>query len=262
MDEIAERGSVLAPPLGRERVRRRSWGIARFLRRMVIAGLVLTLVPVLLLRWVPAVTSSFMIQRFVTALVAGEDPRIRHWWVGWDDISPAMRLAVVAAEDQTFPTHWGFDLKSIADAAEDNGRRRGPRGASTISQQVAKNLFLWPGKSWVRKGLEAYFTVWIEVHWPKRRILEMYLNLAQFGDKTFGVGGAANIFFYSTPERLGQRDAALLAAVLPNPRRFRPDRPSPYVLRRADWIQVQMRRLGALHLTALDSKRAARGAPR
>jgi monofunctional biosynthetic peptidoglycan transglycosylase len=241
---------------------RRARGLARILRRLVLVFVLLTVVPVLLLRWVPAVTSAFMIQRFVAALLEGEDPRIRHHWVGWDDISPAMRLAVVASEDQKFPAHWGFDLQSIADAASDSRKARGSRGASTITQQVAKNLFLWPGRSWVRKGMEAYFTVWIELLWPKRRILEMYLNVAQFGDKTFGVGGAANYFFFTTPDRLRRHDAALLAAVLPNPNRFRPDRPSPYTQRRAEWIERQMGRLGADHLAGLEPRRKARRASR
>jgi monofunctional biosynthetic peptidoglycan transglycosylase len=127
------------------------------------------------------------------------------------------------------------------DAADDGKRLR---GASTISQQTAKNLFLWNGRSFVRKGLEAYFTVLIEATWPKQRILEVYLNIAEFGDGVYGVGAASELFFHTTPARLGPTQAARLAAVLPSPRRLHADRPSPYVQRRAEWIERQMRQLG------------------
>jgi len=232
--------------------RRRLPRVARLLLRAAGVALAATVLPILLLRWVPPVTSAFMLQRQAGALLHGEDPGIRYRWVGWRGIPPAMRLAVVAAEDQKFPEHWGFDFESIADAAEENESRRRPRGASTISQQVAKNLFLWPRGGWVRKGLEAYATVWIELLWPKRRILEVYLNVAELGDGVYGVGAASERFFGKPPSRLTSRQAALLAAVLPSPRRFRADRPSPYVARRADWIERQMRMLGPAYLAALD----------
>ena len=123
------------------------------------------------------------------------DYRVRQQWVRWSAIAASMKLAVIAAEDQTFPSHRGFDLKSINSALEERERGRRVRGASTISQQVAKNLFLWPGKSWIRKGLEAWFTVLIEALWPKRRILEMHLNIAEFGRGIYGVGAASTIYF-------------------------------------------------------------------
>ena len=141
--------------------------------------------------------------------------------------------------------HFGLDLVAIRKAVDEQEQRGYLRGASTISQQVAKNLFLWPGRSWLRKGLEAYVTVLIEMFWPKQRILEVYLNVAQFGDKTFGVGAASRRFFGKRASALSAREAALLAAVLPNPARMRADRPSPYVRQRARWIQGQMRRLSA-----------------
>jgi monofunctional biosynthetic peptidoglycan transglycosylase len=220
------------------------------LLRLVLAALLATILPLLAMRWVPPLTTSFMVQRFVSSVFQGE-PGVRYRWVAWRNIPRPMRLAVVAAEDQKFPDHWGFDFQSIADAAERNNRRRVPRGASTITQQVAKNLFLWPGRSWLRKGIEAYLTVWIELLWPKRRILEVYLNIAEFGDRTYGVGAASEHLMRKPPRRLTTRDASLLAAVLPNPRRFRADRPSPYVERRAAWIQKQMRRLGSAYLDDL-----------
>jgi len=234
----------------RPRGPRRRPGVRAILARVLLYGFLASVVPILILRWVPPLTSSFMVQRFASALFQG-DFGIRYRWVSWREIPTPVRLAVVAAEDQKFPDHWGFDFESIADAAGRNDRRRVPRGASTITQQVAKNLFLWPGRSWVRKGLEAYLTVWIELLWPKRRILEVYLNIAEFGDRTYGVGAAADHLFRKPPRRLTTRDASLLAAVLPSPRRFRADCPSPYVERRAAWIQAQMRHLGSGYLEDL-----------
>ena len=172
---------------------------------------------------------------------------VQQRWVDWPQISPHAKVAVIAAEDQKFPEHHGFDLESINDALEERERGR-TRGASTISQQVAKNLFLWPGHSWARKGLEAYFTVLIETLWPKRRILEVYLNIAEFGSGVFGVGAASEVYFGKRAARLGAADAALLAAVLPSPKRMRVNAPSRYVRSRQDWILGQMRGLGGVGL--------------
>ncbi len=228
---------------------------ARRWRRRIRRLLSIVLVSVMLLviasagavlawRWMDPATTSFILQRKVSELIAGGAARdVRQQWVDWSAISPHMGIAVIASEDQRFTDHWGFDLDSIQDAIEERRSGGRSRGASTISQQVAKNLFLWPGRSWVRKGLEAYVTVLIEIFWPKQRILEVYLNVAQFGDKTFGVGAASRRFFGKRASALSAREAALLAAVLPNPVRMRADHPSPYVRQRARWIQGQMRRL-------------------
>jgi len=186
-----------------------------------------------------------MIEDWAAAKAGGDGGfTLRQRWTPWQRVSPALPIALVAAEDQRFPDHHGFDFEAIqrAIAEADDGERL--RGASTISQQVAKNLFLWSGRSFVRKGLEAYFTVLIETLWPKRRILEMYLNIAEFGRGIYGVAAASEQFFHTTPDRLDARQSALLAAVLPNPQRFRVDRPSAYVLRRAAWIQRQANQLG------------------
>lgn len=215
--------------------------LGRAALRGLVAVLLATALPVLALRWIAPPTSSFMIQRWVQG-----DPgfRLRYRWTPWDRLSGHVALAAMAAEDQTFPHHWGFDLPALQRAlAEDRPR---VRGASTITQQVAKNLFLWPGRSLARKGLEAYFTVLLEALWPKRRILEVYVNVAEFGDGVYGVGAAADRFFATTPDRLGPREASLLAAVLPNPKRLKVTAPSPYVLERAAWIQAQMSQLGGL----------------
>jgi len=200
---------------------------------------------VLLLRFVPPPLSAVMAADWLDAKVSGDRSFVlRHHWTPWQRVSPALPIALVAAEDQRFPLHHGFDFEAIQRAIEeaDDGERL--RGASTISQQVAKNLFLWNGRSFVRKGFEAYFTVLLETLWPKRRILEVYLNIAEFGHGIYGAAAASEQFFHATPERLDARQSALLAAVLPNPARFRVDRPSPYVLRRAAWIQRQANQLG------------------
>ena len=221
--------------------------VRRALCWTLFAGIVLTATPVLTLRWIPPFTSAYMVERRLDALYRRErQPVIRYRWADWGSISPQMRLAVVAAEDQKFPAHWGFDFESIGDAVEEHERsaRRRLRGASTITQQVARNMFLWPGRSYVRKGLEAYFTVLLELLWSKRRILEVYLNVAEFGDGAFGVSAAAQTFFGRRPSELGKEEAALLAAALPNPARLHVRNPSAYVRERAAWIEEQMTQLG------------------
>ena len=157
---------------------------------------------------------------------------------------------MIAAEDQKFLHHNGFDVEAIQMAIDDARDGGQLRGASTISQQTAKNLFLWPGRSFVRKGLEAYLTVLIELCWSKQRIVEMYLNIAEFGNGLFGITAASKHFFGKTPAELSADDAALLAAVLPNPARLRVDEPSPYVRARQAWIRRHMRQLGGNELLA------------
>jgi len=219
--------------------------LLRWCAGAIVLWLVLGWIAVVTLRFVPPVTSAVMVERQVSAWLHGETGfQLRQHWVPWRAIAPNVPLAMVAAEDQKFPFHHGFDLDSIQraiDAADDGARLR---GASTISQQTAKNLFLWNGRSFVRKGLEAYFTVLLEWTWPKQRILEVYLNIAEFGNGIYGVGAASKAYFHTTPARLNAAQAARLAAVLPSPRRLHADRPSAYVLRRTDWIMRQMRQLG------------------
>ncbi len=225
----------------------------------LLAWLLLTGLPVLLLRWLRPLTSAFMVEAEAEAWAARDHGyRTAFRWASLEQISPYAAIAVIASEDQQFPFHAGFDFDSIREAVRASERGRRLRGASTISQQVAKNLFLWPGHSFVRKGLEAYFTVLIEALWPKERILEMYLNVAQFGNGVYGVQAAAERFWHKPARRLSSEDAALLAAVLPNPLRLRVDRPSRYVLARRDWILGQMGDLGGPeYLRALESERGA-----
>jgi monofunctional biosynthetic peptidoglycan transglycosylase len=181
--------------------------------------------------------------------LAGGSARIHYRWIPWEGISRNLALCVIAAEDQKFASHRGFDLESIRQAARETRPR--PRGASTITQQVSKNLFLWPGRSFVRKGLEAYLTVFIEMLWPKRRILEVYLNTAEFGPGIFGAAAASERIFGRPARQLTLEQAALLAAVLPNPKRMAAARPSAYVRDRAAEIQAAARALGMQALAGL-----------
>ena len=213
------------------------WG--RLVVAAVLAWVALTVLLVLPWRWIPPPTTAFMLRE----RIVGEGTP-HHQWVRWDDISPHLPIAAVAAEDQKFPGHFGFDFDSIADAMEEKRRGGRLRGASTISQQVAKNLYLWPGQNLVRKGLEAYFTVAIELMWPKRRILEVYLNVAEFGPGVFGVLAASRHAFLREPGDLTPRQAATLVAVLPSPKRMSAARPSEYVMRRAREIQEAVAQLG------------------
>lgn len=213
------------------------WG--RLVLAAVLAWVALTVLLVLPWRWIPPPTTAFMLQERVFG-----GGTVHHQWVRWDDISPHLPIAAVAAEDQKFPGHFGFDFDSIADAMEEKRRGGRLRGASTISQQVAKNLYLWPGQNLVRKGLEAYFTVAIELMWPKRRILEVYLNVAEFGPGVFGVLAASRHAFLREPGDLTPRQAATLVAVLPSPKRMSAARPSEYVMRRAREIQEAVAQLG------------------
>lgn len=200
---------------------------------------------VLMLRWIDPPFTAFMAESQVAAWVGHDKNYVfRRSWVDLDRISPNLPLAVVASEDQKFPEHWGFDVEAIEKAYALNRHSHKVRGASTISQQVAKNLFLWSGRSYFRKGLEAYFTLLIEGLWPKRRILEIYLNIAEFGYGTYGAEAAAQRFFHKSAARLTRGDAAVLAAVLPNPERFSAAAPSRYVQQRREWILGQMQALG------------------
>jgi monofunctional glycosyltransferase len=222
--------------------------LARLLRAvvwLVVICIAASVLAVLILRWINPPFSAFMAQAQLAAW-AGRDSNyvFRHTWVDLDRISPNLPLAVVASEDQKFPEHWGFDVEAIEKAYALNLHSHKVRGASTISQQVAKNLFLWSGRSYLRKALEAYFTLLIESLWPKRRILEIYLNIAEFGSGTYGAEAAAQRFFHKSASRLTRGDAAVLAAVLPNPERYSASAPSRYVQQRREWILGQMQALG------------------
>ena len=211
------------------------------LLNLVVLVILLGVVLVLPWRWIAPPTTAFIARARIDADQA-EGARVYQQWLSWEEISPHLAIAVVAAEDQKFPSHHGFDFESISKAVRDRFSR--PRGASTISQQVAKNLFLWRERSFLRKGLEAYLTALIEALWPKRRILEVYLNVAEFGPNVFGAGAASELFFGKLAAELTPEESALLTAVLPSPGRMSANRPSGYVRKRAIEIQQEVRRLG------------------
>lgn len=230
--------------VAQQRFRPGRW-LRKLLLWLVFWAVLLSVLPVLAFRWLPPPSTSFMLQDWYRSqLTDSQASHPAYTWVDWDQISPDMRLAVVAAEDQRFPAHRGFDIDSIRAAIQDYYRSGRLRGASTISQQVAKNLFLWPNQSLLRKGLEAWFTLIIEQLWPKQRILEVYLNIAEFGPGIYGVEAASRTYFATGAHQLQPSQAALLAAVLPNPKLYSVAEPSAYVIGRRDWILRQMRQLG------------------
>ncbi len=234
--------------------------VARWTLTAIVAVFLATALPIVAMRWVDPWYSAFMLDAALDASRAGKSNyRTDYRWADLEQISPHAAVAVIASEDQLFPFHTGFDFKSIREAVRHNEKqstKRRPRirGASTISQQVAKNLFLWPGRGWLRKGLEAYLTLLIELTWPKERILEVYLNVAQFGDGIYGVEAAAQRYWKKPAARLNPYEAATLAAVLPSPVRLKANKPSNYVVARRDQIMAQMRGLGgARYLEELEN---------
>ena len=222
--------------------------VGRFCARLTLVALALPILALLALRWLDPPTSAFILTRQWEQLRGGRAAAVHHRWVDFDRISPHLAVAVIAAEDQRFPEHHGFDLAAINRALAHNARSRTVRGASTISQQTAKNLFLWSGRSYLRKGLEAGLTLGLEMLWPKRRILEVYLNLAEFGDGVFGARAAAERIFHTSPDRLSRQQAALLASVLPDPGGLDAGHPSVHVQQKARWVRAQMDRLGGARL--------------
>ncbi|MRS14547.1 monofunctional biosynthetic peptidoglycan transglycosylase [Enterobacteriaceae bacterium RIT691] len=220
--------------------------LKKILLRTVLALAVLWGGGIVLFSFLPVPFSAVMVERQLGAVLSGNFHYLAHSdWVSMDEISPWMGLAVIASEDQKFPEHWGFDVAAIEKAFAHNERNDNRiRGASTLSQQTAKNLFLWDGRSWLRKGLEAGLTVGVETVWSKKRILTVYLNIAEFGEGTFGVEAASQRYFHKPASKLTMSEAALLAAVLPNPIKFRADAPSGYIRSRQAWILRQMHQLG------------------
>lgn len=203
-----------------------------------------SIVLVLVFRWVPPPGTALMVERKIESWIDGEPIDLQRDWEPWERISDDLKVAVIAGEDQKFASHWGFDFTAIQAALAHNERGGTIRGASTLSQQVAKNQFLWSGRSWLRKGLEVWFTGLIELLWSKERILEVYLNSAEWDEGVFGAQAAARHHFGVDASRLTRQQASLLAAVLPNPRNWSASRPSTYVARRAGWIRQQMSQLG------------------
>lgn len=236
----ARKAQASASPPARRRRSRWQW-----LWKLPLLCVALSVLQVAVLRVVDPPFSSFMAIRQVEAIAARDwDFRIAHDWRDRDAIARCLPVAVIAAEDQNFPRHNGFDMAAIEQARKNNARGGRIRGGSTISQQLAKNLFLWSGGGYLRKGIEAWYTLLIEAMWPKARILEMYMNLAEFGDGVYGAQAAARSFFGRDASALTTRQCARLAAVLPNPKRYSAANPGPYVQRRTAWIERNIRRLG------------------
>jgi monofunctional biosynthetic peptidoglycan transglycosylase len=231
---------------------RRRW--LHWLWKLPLLLVAVSVLQVLALRFVDPPFSAFMAARQLEAWAQGDrDFRVAYDWRDLDAIAPSLPVALVAAEDQDFANHHGFDFKAIEQARERNARGGRLRGASTISQQLAKNLFLWSGRSWLRKGIEAWYTVLIEALWPKQRILEVYANVAEFGDGIYGAQAAARSYWGKDASRLSPTESARLAAVLPSPRRYSAVRPGPYVQRRTRWIERNARQIGgAGYLRELD----------
>ena len=221
------------------RVRR----ILGILLKVTLAFLALSVLSVIVLRFMAPPFSALMVERRIGSWFAEGKYSPTYKWVSLDKIAPVMSAAVIASEDQKFSDHYGFDIDAIQRAMGHNERSPRTKGASTLTQQTAKNMFLWSSRSWVRKGVEAYFTVLLETFWGKRRILETYLNIVEFGDGIYGVEAAAQYYFRKPASRLNSEEAAILAAVLPNPRRYKVKSPSPYVRDRQQWILQQMYQL-------------------
>lgn len=226
------------------------WLLSWMLKLVFMASLVAVLIT-LPLKIINPFTWSWQIQRAISP-PEGFPEKSLHNWVDIEDISKNMQLAVIAGEDQKFPIHPGIDLDATQQAVEDYFAGKGARGASTITQQTVKNLYLWSGKSLVRKSLEASMSLLVELEWSKTRILEIYLNIVEFGPGIYGVEAASQHFFGIPASRLSQRQAASLAAVLPNPYRYNVAKPSAYQNRRINWIQKQMRQLSLGYLSKLD----------
>ncbi|HMR42971.1 MAG TPA: monofunctional biosynthetic peptidoglycan transglycosylase [Saprospiraceae bacterium] len=217
------------------------WLIYKWFAIAVLVGFTFTLALVAIYRVLPVPVTPLMIIRLFEQ--AGDEKRSLRLYKDWEplsDITPALQLAVVCAEDQQFTAHAGFDFEAIEKALKHNKRYRRKRGASTISQQTAKNVFLYPNRSWIRKGLEVYFTILIESYWSKKRIMEVYLNVIELGDGIYGAEAASNYFYKKNAAKIKAEEAALLAAVLPNPLRYKVNRPGTYIQNRKSWIYNQM----------------------
>lgn len=212
----------------------------RILWKAALLFLFVSILFVIFFRWVPVPLTPLMIIRCVEQKLEGKEMKLSKDWVSFKEISPNLQLAVVCSEDQNYITHSGFDFEAIDKAMKYNSKHKKQRGASTISQQTAKNVFLWPGRSWIRKGFEVYFTFLIETFWSKERIMEVYLNVIEMGDGIYGAQAASSHFFHKDAKYLTKGESSLIAAVLPNPIRFSVAKPSPYVLKRQGWIMHQM----------------------
>lgn len=220
--------------------------IFRIFLKLVYAFFALSIVSVALFKFVPVPFTPLMVSRTIDNIIDGEELEFSHDWVPLEEISPNLQKAVIASEDATFLTHSGFDFTAMQKALKNNEKGKRIKGGSTISQQTAKNVFLWQGRSYVRKAFEAYFTILIEAIWGKRRIMEVYLNSIEMGNNVYGAEAAARHYFEKPASELTPREAASIAAILPNPRKYKATNSSPYIERRKSRIQKHMRYVGKL----------------
>jgi len=223
-----------------------------FLRGILVfvsSVLITTTLSLLIYRWVNPNLTILMVSKHYKALKEGKNSKINKDWVNINLVSPNMVLAAVAAEDNNFLNHWGFDIKSIRKAMESNKKGRKLKGASTISQQTAKNMFLWPRRSWIRKGFEAYFTICMEALWSKKRIMEVYLNIAEFGSGVYGVEAAAQKYYKKPSQSLNKMQAAMLTTVLPNPTKRNPTKASAYMIRYQQRVLWNMNNIGSVEFS-------------
>jgi len=215
--------------------------VLRLIAQSLLLIVLFFFIILLVFRWLPIPTSAFMVQ---------SDRTVNYQWAGWGEVSPQLAIAVIAAEDQRFPQHWGLDTVELKKVFAKKRQRKGkatPRGASTITQQVAKNLFLWNGRSYTRKAIEAVIAVAIELAWPKKRILEVYLNIAQFGDGVFGAEAASQAFYQKQAKQLNREESAALASVLPRPAISNVNKPDTRLINKQQWVLKQMKQLGGLN---------------
>lgn len=214
---------------------------------LVLSFIFYSSIIVLLFRWVNPPISAFIQQKSGTAFpTLSIEPNYSKQWIPYEKINKNIILAVIASEDQKFIEHWGFDFDQINKAVDENSRGKRFRGASTITQQTAKNLFLWGEKDYIRKGFEAYFTLLIELIWSKRRIIEVYLNIVEFGEHVYGIEAAASFHFNKPAINLNRHESALMASVLPNPIKFKANAPTQYIIKRKTNILLQMDNLGGV----------------
>jgi monofunctional biosynthetic peptidoglycan transglycosylase len=214
--------------------------IARWILRILIALFVLSILTTLVYRWVPVFITPLMLIRCVEQKMEGKEVVLKHKWVSLEKISPKLQLAVVCSEDQNYLKHYGFDWKAIEKAFENNAENKRIKGGSTISQQTAKNVFLWPGRSYIRKAFEAYFTLLIETMWSKERIMEVYLNSIEMGRGIYGAEAAAQFWYKTSAAKLNKDQSAGIAAILPNPLKYKANPASPYINKRKEWVKRQM----------------------
>ncbi len=214
--------------------------IVAIIWKTLLIFIISSIIPVIAYKWLPVPLTPLMVIRNIEQMGNHKGLEMKHDWVSLDKISPKLQLAVVCSEDQNYLNHFGFDINAIKKAMIENKEGKRFRGGSTISQQTAKNVFLWPGRSYIRKAFEAWFTLLIEFFWSKEHIMEVYLNSIEMGNGIYGAEAAANYWFKKSAIKLSKDEAASIAAILPNPLKFKANPPSTYIAKRKTWIKQQM----------------------